>query len=565
MRFVAVAFVFTAAFSARPAAAQKTYSAERFDVEIGMEPDRSLHVTETIVFRFEGEPFTRAFRTLSTARSDGISGIEGALDGRPLPRGRRDGTLEIDRENGIEVTWRFPPTVARSRTLKLSYHVAGAVTDEPGGDELYWTPLPTRHDYPIRASTIRLRLPAGARLASPPQARRGKTGWQPAPALVEDGVVTIDAGFLEPDASLVARIAFEPGTFSAAPPRWQAKQRLNRRYLPVFLTIGLVVVAAGIGGVFVLRHAHAYEGCAGDRDERSVPPDEMPPALAGTLVRSGARPAWPQAFAALVDMARRGVVSIDEGQAGRFRGRQFFIRSGHRPASLRPHEEHLLEAIFKHGEGWQDSVPAADAARRVQKEWKRFRAAIDQEMRAEGLIDAGRVAAGRLIRNAAIVLIVAGGLGFVAAVLLSPAFGDTTLMLPAALDITGVIWLITAATFPRLSDSGAMRAGRWRGFIRFLRGTAKGGNGVADALVFDRYLPYAAAFGLGSRWAKFFGGLERPVPVPPWFRAFAAAPDGGAKAFSAFIAYGSASSGSHGTGAAGGSAGAGGGGASGAS
>jgi len=63
---------------------------------------------------------------------------------------------------------------------------------------------------------------------------------------------------------------------------------------------------------------------------------------------------------------------------------------------------------------------------------------------------------------------------------------------------------------------------------------------------------------------KFFTKSDKPVSVPPWFRALAAAPDGGARAFTAFVASNSAASGSHGAGA-GGAAGAGGGGASGAS
>ena len=44
------------------AGAAKDYWAERFDVDLEIQPDGALVVTETVVFRFEGGPFTYYFR-----------------------------------------------------------------------------------------------------------------------------------------------------------------------------------------------------------------------------------------------------------------------------------------------------------------------------------------------------------------------------------------------------------------------------------------------------------------------------------------------------------------------
>ncbi|NTU56704.1 MAG: DUF2207 domain-containing protein, partial [Anaerolineales bacterium] len=49
-------------FLATPASAEKSYYAERFDVQIDLQEDGSAIVTETVEFRFSGDPFTFAFR-----------------------------------------------------------------------------------------------------------------------------------------------------------------------------------------------------------------------------------------------------------------------------------------------------------------------------------------------------------------------------------------------------------------------------------------------------------------------------------------------------------------------
>ena len=76
---------------------------------------------------------------------------------------------------------------------------------------------------------------------------------------------------------------------------------------------------------------------------------------------------------------------------------------------------------------------------------------------------------------------------------------------------------------------------------------------------FEKYLAYAAVFGLGASWAKYFQKVG-DVPLPFWFHAMA----GSNNDFSAIVAVMSASDTSGAGGGAGGSAGASGGGSSGA-
>ena len=62
-----------AVVAAAPAWAAKDYNAERFDVQFELQPDGSALVTEKVVFRFEGGPFTYAFRDIAATETDGIA------------------------------------------------------------------------------------------------------------------------------------------------------------------------------------------------------------------------------------------------------------------------------------------------------------------------------------------------------------------------------------------------------------------------------------------------------------------------------------------------------------
>jgi len=110
-----------------------------------------------------------------------------------------------------------------------------------------------------------------------------------------------------------------------------------------------------------------------------------------------------------------------------------------------------------------------------------------------------------------------------------------------------------------MTPAGEEQAARWKGFAAYLEQVSKEDAPAIRPDYFERYLPYAAVFGLGSHWAKYFQSLGG-VPLPIWFHATA----GGEADFSAIVAV-MASSDTAGAGGDGGaSAGASGGGSSGA-
>jgi hypothetical protein len=121
--------------------------------------------------------------------------------------------------------------------------------------------------------------------------------------------------------------------------------------------------------------------------------------------------------------------------------------------------------------------------------------------------------------------------------------------------------LIYAAAFSTLTPAGEEQAARWKGFAEYLKQVSKGREPAIRPDYFERYLAYAAVFGLGAGWAKYFEGLGG-VPLPMWFHVAS----GNHANFGAIVAVMSASdsAGASGSGGAAGAGGASGGGSSGA-
>src|SRR5512135_543699 len=102
---ILIAMVVLAVIAVAPAWAPKDYRAERFDVQFDLQPDGSALVTETVVFRFEGGPFTYAFRDIDATETDGIKFIEARMDGKVMPLGANAGQVEVTGSDPLSVKW----------------------------------------------------------------------------------------------------------------------------------------------------------------------------------------------------------------------------------------------------------------------------------------------------------------------------------------------------------------------------------------------------------------------------------------------------------------------------
>lgn len=537
--------------------ATKSYTADRFDVDWNLTESGSLEVTETVVFRFEGGPFTFVYRELPGDYADGIDSIMASLDGLPLPPGRGAGQVEIEGGAPIKVTWHFAPTSNATHTFRLKYRVVGVIRQAEGADLFWWNALPTDYEYTIASATVRLTYPANLQPAGPPEVRRGA-----AQTALGAGQVIWTAQNLGPDTPLTVALPFPTGSLIAEPPVWQARAATARAAMPGFLAAAGLALAAGLAALRALwvRGRRAETAVGPGMAPASTPPDALPPALAGALGQANGRPSATHALGTLFDLAQRGILIIEEAPDKRwYRGREFFVRLLEpTPRDLQPHEQGLLALLFARKTGPTETAKMSEMGSLLVSKSKQFTEPLTAELNAAGLLDPQRQAtAKRFTILGAILLLLMLPLSAVGVVLAERYSGWPFLLVAVAL-LLGTVAFIMAGVYSPLSDEGARAAARWRSFQAYLQEVVKGRDAAWDLRLFERYLPYAAAFGLVEGWAKAFqkrGGAE----IPAWFHAVTDSGNGSVAAFVAMTSSAHATTASASGGAGGGGAGGGGG------
>ncbi len=501
---VLVAVLVGGLLSALPAAAAKDYRAERFHSRLVVEPGGSLVVTETVRFVFGADSFTYVYRDLPSRKTDGIVVLAATMDGVPLTQGKQAGQFELkkDDDGRRRIVWHFPAASNAAHTFTVTYRAAGVAWQDTERDVLAWTLLPTKHAYEIECASGEIEYPASATMI-------GEAILDP-PA-TESSVEGRAVRFLRcpfgRDRSWVVTMRFAPRTLAAAPPAWQARARLTRQHLPLFLGLAALILIGG-GGMFLLFGLNHRVPVAGSGSEirQDTPPDDLPPALAGALLRTGASAAWGDVLGALMDLARRGVIRIEVQPAGGVFGkRTVTVTRGDAAPGAMAHERTLLDLLFTSRSGPRSSATFTDLARTFAsaRRWKRVRRAVTDDLRAAMLLDPDREHTRVRVTAIGVAIMVLAFVGFMVSVAFMDRAGDSVLAVPGAAMIVGIIGIITGAVTSPLSEAGAWRAGRWRAFRRHLADVAGPSGGSREPHVsFERLLPYAVALGTALPWMK---------------------------------------------------------------
>lgn len=544
----------------------KSYSADRYDVDLTLGADNTMLVTETVQFRFVGGSFSYVYRDITLNELDAIDQIEASMDGVRFSPGQQPGQVEIEDDDSLRITWHFTPLYDAVHTFTLRYRVQGAVRQEDAADVLRWYAVPEDHAYEIASSTVTLTYPPAVTPLTTPQLLE-----RSARADTSDGRTVFTTEQLDEDESVIIEARFAQGSLVAAPPRWQAEKALRNKnflsQLPLALAAGGLTLLIGLGWLVQqtqrFRRPRLAAPLLGDQ---TAPPSALPPAVAVHLTKRG----YP-ALAALFDLAQRGVVTIDEKKKT-LGVRNFMLRrqAAGVTAALRPHERGLLDALFAKKKGQTDEMPLRELGMRLASQQKLFNEPLDEEMELAGLLDPQRKADAKRLLPLTILALLLGGLagfvGLITSILSAERAAWSALPVTVtlafvgfSLGIVGLIAIIRVTTLSTLTREGEEQGQQWQRFADYLKQVARGKAHLDDPAAFEQYLPYAAGFGLGESWTKRYQ-QETGFVVPPWFQAL-----GSDDASGAFIAVMAASNASfHSSSGGGGGGGAGGGGGSGA-
>jgi uncharacterized protein (TIGR04222 family) len=312
-------------------------------------------------------------------------------------------------------------------------------------------------------------------------------------------------------------------------------------------------------GLFTYARAQSRELNIPAVKSTAGPPSDLAPAIAGKLTGQGHT-----FMGTIFDLAQRGALEVRQ-EKGRLGAQTYKLVRTNQVTPLHPYEQGLISALFGPGE---TRINMNEISGRLSMQSAPYEEHLEQELLQRGWLEPERkrkrtrltVTAGLILVLSLLVLI----LGMVG---ISVNLTQNSPWLPWLVALAGISVglfvlsipsLIYAQAFSTLTPAGEEQAARWKGFAEYLKRASKGSEPAIRPDYFERYLPYAAVFGLGTTWAKYFQNLGG-VPLPVWFQTMA----GSHADFGAMVAIMSVSD-SAGTGASGAAGAASGGGSSGA-
>ncbi len=506
-------------------AQSKTLYWDRYDVSLTVLPTGELQVVERQAITFTSGTFTFGFREIPLDKTEGIYNVSISEPGVGQYRNDYSGdpyTFYTEQTGGrLAIRWYFPPAANTTMTFDVSYTVRGAIRIHDEGDRLQWFAIDSERDFPVMDSNVTVTLPAGASFLEDPDSAGARMAWE----ISGDGssVTYVAQSSISASNVIEIGVAFTHGVIPADVPSWQAAVEKDEFFdlkVRPWLTLGIGAVALmiAIGGpllVYLLWYVRGRDPKIGPVPEYlSEPPDDLPPGILGTLVDEQAD--MRDIVASIVDLARRGYMRIEETEKSGFAGYKsvdhtFYLE--HKSTDdLTAFELVLLDSIFP-GRSRKKKLKdlrnkfytnLPDLERELYKEMVRrkfFKRRPDQ-VRASW-------------KGFGILLIAMACIGGVIAMSIAQ-FAQIVMCIFLAMGITAVSMLLTARHMPAKTAAGAEAAARWSAFKEYLTRIEKLTDIQEAGDKFERFLPYAIAFGMNKSWMHKFSTLTE-TPAPGWY------------------------------------------------
>ena len=519
----------------KSAAQSKSVDWRRIDVDITVSQDGTFTVVETLEIEFVGGPFRFGYRNIPRDRLTAIDKVRvwdeqgeyTALQGKVTDGKPRSFSVYVS-GNDYVIRWFFEPTSNTVRTFRVAYRVQGGLRYYQEGDQLWWAAVFPDRSGPVRRSTVTVTVPGPIQNAA--------AYFVPANVeQINDRTVRFKAKTQIPaGTAFEVRVQWPHGIVAGTPAPWQAaadaeaarEERMriwNQKWRPLanlfLLAISLLLLSLGIAGIYLLWYARGRDMPAQVFAEYlPEPPSDLPPALAGTLVDE--RADMKEILATVVDLARRGVLEIEEVKEG-WRGTDFRFRlKSSRLSNLEPFEQEVVKGLL----GTRRERFLSDLKNKFYRHIPRIRRAIYEAVTERGYFPTNpeKVRTRYALLGAGVDVL--GGLLTVGGWMVLSDWVDLAFLPGASLFVLGAIMMVVANFMPRKTAKGAEEAAKWKAFRTYLERLQKLPDTGKAQEILERYLPYAIAFGVEDSFLKRFEAVaaERGEVVywPTWYHPY---------------------------------------------
>lgn len=537
-----ILLVIVAALAAPDHAAAKSAEYTRFDVAIELRADGTYHVTETQVVTLSDGPFSLGHREIPLARTEGITNVQvSAVDDehrrQPLTETDLMGLADAPNTFNVRTTstdvrilWTFAPVDDGTRTFVVEYDVLGALryypNEDPANQQIWWTAIgkDLTKETPVRASTVTITLPDQVPLDAVVLGENGTD--KPADHTTDGRTFSWMRDDIGRGDDFTVRLQIPPIVHGLSVPSWQSADDAQRAkdaavasrqaVVHLFLLgLGLALVAGGgtsVYGLWYMRGRDPHAGIVADFIPN--PPDDLPPGVVGALLDEQADEC--DVVATVIDLGRRGVVKItDVGMLGptkRATGYDYLFELVDPSANLTSFELPLVRAIFGSSPKAGDKARLGDVRGRVVGAYPEVKQGLYGELVARGLFPRSPESTRASWHKTALVVLVIAALAGLIAIAVEGWWAVFPAL--AAVALGGVLFRMSRS-MPRKTAAGAEAAAKWRAFRRYLDDIEAYENVGEKKQIFDKYLPFAIAFGIDTAWVRTFAAVD--TETPGWF------------------------------------------------
>jgi hypothetical protein len=504
--------------------ANRSIRIRAFDALLTVHTDGSLDVTEQLTIRFMGQ-WNGIVRDLSLQHNTAQgrrTKLDITLGYITDASGQRLHVDELKKDNGwtrgLKI-W-IPGARDADQQIIIRYRVANAIRfffadSEVGAlDELYWNVTGNGWTMPIDSAHARVVLPDGV-VPTRVAVYTGARGSVATDAkIIKDGN-EVDFTMLRglyPNEGMTIGVGWPAGAIASRPNEAQERLAKALQWIPLLIPVVVFFLA------FKSWQKRGRDPKEGSYVVHYEPVDGASPAELGTLVDNSAD--MDDITATLVDLAVRGFIRIEEITESHLFGLSkstdyilHILRKREEWTTLAPHEQRYLEALS--GSTLFDGydVKVSELKDKFYTKLPKIRDAIYDNLVARGyyLQRPDKVRA-KWFGLAAVTGVVLAGLAAIAVramfVMVSPA------ALIAAAALSTIIMFVFAQIMPARTVVGARAREAALGFKEFLERveSERYKKMITSPEMFERFLPFAMAFGVADKWAKAFEDIYREPP-----------------------------------------------------
>jgi uncharacterized protein (TIGR04222 family) len=481
----------------------KDWRIDNMDVLLNVQQNGDLIVDETVTFTFEGN-YHFVARDVPLGNFDGMTDIEVRdANGAVLPKGDTPGTFNTFKQGNLQYIQVNFDLTDTSATWVFHYRAKAAIQYFDQGDELRWYVFDAETPVSIGAVKATVKLPGSVPSDKMTQSVQAGYGVQTNVTSPAASTMVYQASNIPPNTQFWIVTGFPKGVVKYT---WTAR-RLAAFLIP---KIGfLLPIAFLLGMLLIWRRRGRDEPGTVYATYVSEPPSTLSPGLAGALIDE--KVDTKEVIATIVDLARRGYLEITDTEKTGVLGRAVTIFTRRKPLDdLQGFELTVAQSLFD--ENHPETVTTTELRNHFYAHVEPIVSQVYTEVTTAGMFHQNpKKARARWFGYGFLVAVILGGLTAIFALAGLPGWG--WFLLGSIVSVI-IVWVF-APHMPQRTSKGAQEQRKWEAFRNYLKDLSRFKDMASAKENFEKYLPYAIAFGVEKEWTRRFEDLT--VSSPDWY------------------------------------------------